>query len=145
MSNPMDDRKPPITLRLLTLFSFLLGVYLVINGLAVRLFGWNPIVVISGASWLDPCHIFTEGFDQWITIKPEALAWPAVVLGAGLSGAIWGVWLHKQWGYGAAILINVVSLMFIGPATLLALCNLACLAAPATRAWVREPELPDAG
>ncbi len=145
MSNPMDDRKPPITLRLLTLFSFLLGIYLVTNGLAVRLFGWNPIVVIPGASWLDPCHLFTKGFDQWVVLKPEALAWPAIVLGAGLSGAIWGIWLHRQWGYGAAILINVVSLMFIGPATLLALCNLACLAAPATRAWVQEADPPDEG
>ena len=145
MSNPMDDRKPPITLRLLTLFSFLLGIYLVANGLAIRLFGWNPIVALPGATWLDPCHIFSKGFDQWIIIKPEALAWPAIVLGAGLSGAIWGIWLHRQWGYGATILINVVSLMFIGPATLFALCNLACLAAPTTRAWVQEADSPDEG
>ncbi len=139
----MDDRKPPITLRLLTLFSFLLGTYLAVNGLAIRLFGWNPIVMLPGASWLDPFHIFTKGFTQWIFLSPDALAWPAVVLGAGLSGAIWGIWLHRQWGYGAAILINVLSLMFVGPATLFALGNLACIAAPATRAWVHEEVSPD--
>ncbi len=141
----MDDRKPPITLRLLTLCSFLLGVYLAINGLAIRLFGWDPIVMLPGTTWLDPFRLFSSGFDLWITLSPEALAWPAVVLGAGLSGAIWGIWLHQRWGYGAAILINVLSLMFFGPATLLALGNLACMAAPATRAWVQDPVSPDEG
>lgn len=139
----MDDRKPPITLRLLTLFSFLLGIYLVANGLAIRLFGWDPIVMLPVTSWLDPFHLFSKGFDQWVFLTPEALAWPAVVLGAGLSGAIWGIWLHRQWGYGAAILINVFSLMFIGPATLLALGNLACMAAPATRDWAQDAVSPD--
>lgn len=141
----MTDRKPPITLRLLTLSSLLLGIYLAVNGLAIRLFGWDPIVMLPGASWLDPFHLFSKGFDQWIIITPEVLAWPTIVLGAGLSGAIWGIWLHRQWGYGAAILINVLSLMFFGPATLLALCNLACIAAPATRAWVQEAVTPDDG
>lgn len=141
----MDDHKPPITLRLLTLSSFLLGIYLTINGLAIRLFGWDPIVMLPGTSWLDPFHLFSNGFDQWIILTPGALAWPMIVLGAGLSGAIWGIWLHRKWGYGAAILINVLSLMFIGPATLLALCNLVCIAVPATRAWVQETESPDAG
>ncbi len=141
----MDERKPPITLRLLTLSSLLLGIYLAVNGLAIRLFGWDPIVMLPGASWLDPFHLFSKGFDQWIIITPEVLAWPTIVLGAGLSGAIWGIWLHRQWGYGAAILINVLSLMFFGPATLLALCNLACIAAPATRAWVQEAVTPDDG
>jgi hypothetical protein len=141
----MDDLKPPITLRLLTLFSALLGIYLVVNGLAIRLFGWDPIVILPGASWLDPFHIFSKGFDQWLILSPEALAWPTVVLGAGLSGAIWGIWLHKQWGYGAAIVINVLSLMFFGPATLFVLCNLACIAAPATRSWVQEAESPYEG
>lgn len=141
----MDDRKPPITLRLLTLSSFILGIYLTVNGLALRLFGWDPIVMLPGTSWLDPFHLFTKGFEKWVFLSPEALAWPAVVLGAGLSGAIWGIWLHKRWGYGTAILINVVSLMFAGPATLFALCNLACIAAPATRAWVQEAVSPDEG
>jgi hypothetical protein len=141
----MDDRKPPIMLRLLTLFSALLGIYLIVNGLAIRLFGWDPIVILPGASWLDPFHIFSEGIDQWLILSPEALAWPAVVLGAGLSGAVWGIWLHKQWGYGAAIVINVLSLIFFGPATLIALCNLACIAAPTTRSWVQEAESPDEG
>ncbi|MCK5317573.1 MAG: hypothetical protein KAJ55_06640 [Anaerolineales bacterium] len=141
----MDDRKPPITLRLLTLFSFLLGIYLAVNGLAIRLFSWDPIAMLPGTSWLDPFHLFSKGFTQWIILSPEALAWPTIVLGAGLSGAVWGIWLHRRWGYGAAILINVLSLMFFGPATLLALCNLACIAAPATRAWVQEAESPDAG
>ena len=141
----MDDRKPPITLRLLTLFSFLLGIYLAVNGLAIRLFGWDPIAMLPETSWLDPFHLFSKGFTQWIILSPEALAWPTIVLGAGLSGAVWGIWLHRRWGYGAAILINVLSLMFFGPATLLALCNLACIAAPATRAWVQEAESPDAG
>jgi len=141
----MDDLKPPITLRLLTLFSALLGIYLVVNGLAIRLFGWDPIVILPGASWLDPFHIFSKGFDQWLILSPEALAWPTVVLGTGLSGAIWGIWLHKQWGYGAAIVINVLSLIFVGPATLFALCNLACITAPATRSWVQEAESPDEG
>ena len=141
----MDDLKPPITLRLLTLFSALLGIYLVVNGLAIRLFGWDPIVILPGASWLDPFHIFSKGFDQWLILSPEALAWPTVVLGTGLSGAIWGIWLHKQWGYGAAIVINVLSLIFVGPATLFALCNLACITAPATRSRVQEAESPDEG
>jgi hypothetical protein len=141
----MNHRKPPITLRLLTLFSFLLGIYLVANGLAIRIFGWNPIVALPGASWLDPCHVFSKGFDQWVIIKPEALAWPAVVLGASLSGAIWGIWLQRKWGYGAAILINAISLMVFGPATLFAFCNLTCLAAPATRAWTQEADSLDEG
>ncbi len=141
----MDDREPPITLRLLTLFSFLLGIYLAVNGLAIRLFSWDPIAMLPGTSWLDPFHLFSKGFTQWIILSPETLAWPTIVLGAGLSGAVWGIWLHRRWGYGAAILINVLSLMFFGPATLLALCNLACIAAPATRAWVQEAESPDAG
>ena len=141
----MDDHKPPITLRLLTLFSFLLGISLAVNGLAIRLFGWDPIVMLPGTSWLDPFHLFSKGFTQWISLSPEAFAWPTVVLGAGLSGAVWGIWLHRQWGYGAAILINVISLMFVGPATLLALGNLACMAAPATRAWAQGPVTPDEG
>jgi len=141
----MNDRTPPITLRLLTLSSLLLGIYLAINGLAIRLFGWDPIVMLPGTDWLDPFNIFSQGFDRWIVLTPEALAWPAIVLGGGLSGAIWGLWLHRAWGYGAAIFISVLSLMFFGPATLLALCNLACLSAPSTRAWVQEAESPDAG
>jgi len=46
----MDDRKPPLTLRLLTLSSFLLGIYLALNGLAIRLFGWDPIVMLPAVA-----------------------------------------------------------------------------------------------
>ena len=62
----MDDRKPPITLRLLTLFSFLLGIYLAVNGLAIRLFGWDPIVMLPVTSWLDPFHLFSKGFETHV-------------------------------------------------------------------------------
>ena len=141
----MDTHKPPLSLRLLTIFSFLLGAYLAFNGLALRFFGWDPLVMLPWTTWLDPFHIFTAGFQRWIFISPEALAWPAVVLGTSIAGATWAVWLHRRWGYGAAVLINALSLMFIGPATLLAICNLACLAAPATRAWVQDNDSPDEG
>jgi hypothetical protein len=136
----METRKPPLTLRLLTFFSFLLGAYLAFNGLALRFFGWDPLVILPGTAWLDPFNVFTAGFQRWIVLTPEALAWPAVVFGTSIAGATWAIWLHRRWGWGASVLINVLSLMFIGPATFLALCNLACLAAPATRTWVVQDD-----
>lgn len=69
-----------------------------------------------------------------------AWGWPLVAVGAGWSGALFGLTLGRRWAHAAAGVLALAALPWLGLSTALGAALLACLLAPSTRGWIRAME-----
>lgn len=117
----------PAVLRVALVLGALLGAWLALEGLYVRLFGQLPALSTHVELW-------ASLLIRW-KIDPASLGWPLVVVGTTWWGSLAGVWIRHRWGWIFAMVLGAISLIFLGPSTLIAACLLAILLLPDVRAW----------
>lgn len=102
-----------------------------LDGLHARLFG-DYIRLRGEIGWW-------VALPRAVGLDPLALAWPLIVLGTAWFGALSGLWLGLGWGFRGVAGLAVVSLLYLGPGTALALIILACLWAGRLDRWRPAP------
>ncbi|MGA2821101.1 MAG: hypothetical protein ABSF61_10660 [Anaerolineales bacterium] len=118
---------PPAVLRIALVLGAVLGAWLALEGLYARLFGHMPELSTHFELW-------ASLLIRW-QLNPANLGWPLVVVGTTWWGSLAGVWIRHRWGWPFAMVLGLVSLIFLGPSTLIAACLLAILLLPGVRAW----------
>jgi hypothetical protein len=120
--------RPPLTVWLYLALTWLLGWWLIYDGLRQRLLG--DFVRLDGQ--LGPW----ASLAQALGIDPSRLSLPFIALGFGLISASFGVYWRRRWGYGAALVLSTLALLYLGFGTPLALLSLILLLLPASRRYV---------
>jgi hypothetical protein len=126
------DKKPPLSVWLFIFFSWLLGGWLVFDGLHQRLFG--DYVRMDGrlGPWADV--VSAVGLD------PQNFGWAFIALGFTLISAGFGVYLRRKWGHTTGLIASAVSLLYLGLGTPVALICLVLLLLKPTRNYVADSE-----
>jgi hypothetical protein len=119
--------RAPITIWLYVLGTWVMGWWLLFDGLHQRVFG--DYVRIGGQ--LGPW----ANLAQAVGVAPAQLALVFVALGGGLLGASFGVMLRRPWGYYTALVLSAVSLLYLGFGTPVALACLLLLLLPPSRRY----------
>jgi len=120
--------RPPIAIWAYLALTWLLGWWLVYDGLHQRL--WGDYVRIGGQ--LGPW----ANLAQAVGVDPMRLSLPFIAIGFGLIGASFGVYWQRRWGYGAALALSAVSVLYLGFGTPVALLSLILLLLPASRRYI---------
>lgn len=107
---------------LISVTGILLGCWLVLGGLELRIIGtyldWHQqFPAIAYPEHL--LHIKSLDFGDL-----TALAWPMVVFGSSWGGALIGFWIGERWSVPAMILLSVLAIPFPFPGTLLGVFQL---------------------
>lgn len=123
--------RPPLTIWLFFVFSWLLGWWQAYDGVHQRVTG--DYVRIDGQ--LGPWATLVSG----VGIDPLSLGWFFVVLGLSLVAASFGLYLRRRWGYNVALGCSLISLFYLGFGTPVALVCLVLLLLKPTRAYVFAP------
>lgn len=119
---------PPITVWLYIALTWLLGWWLVIDALHQRLFG--DYVRIAGQ--LGPWASLARA----VGLDPQRLSLPFLAVGFGLLSASFGVYWRRRWGYGTALALSALALLYLGFGTPVALFSLILLLLPSTRRYI---------
>ncbi len=123
-----SQARAPLTLTLLTVLAGALGVWLAFGGLWLRLFGeplapegflglWRSVPEFLGV------HVFTFG-------------WPMIVVGTAWLAALTGLWMRLGWSRRVAWALALVSLIHLGPGTVVGVVAAGCLADRRLRSWL---------
>ncbi len=135
----VDKFKHPAGLWVITLVGLLLGSWLGVSGLFLRIFGEAaseaPLPWIAALS-------FGPNLLNWLSISTQG--WLRLVIGCGLAGAVMGLWLHQSWAVRSTQLLTLLSLLFLGIASIAAPLIWLCLALPSTLSWFQPVIDPDA-
>lgn len=123
-----SDPSPPLTLILLSLLGFALAVGLILDGLRLRLFG-------ASLFWLGTFSP-TVYWAHLLNLGPRDTAWPLVIGGTSWLGALCGLWLRLSWIRRVLLVLLGVSILYLGPGTLVAVVGMVCLQAASTRRWL---------
>ena len=123
--------RPPLTVRLFMVCSWLLGWWMTFDGLHSRLFG--DFVRLNGQ--LGPWTSLARAAG----LEPNQLAFTFVAFGLSLIGASFGTFLRRPWGYSASVIICTACLLYLGIGTPLAALCLLWLLLPPTRAYIDPP------
>ena len=123
--------RPPLTVWLFMVCSWLLGWWMTFDGLHGRLFG--DFVRINGqlGPWTSLARV--------AGLEPNQLAFAFVAFGLGLIGASFGTYFRRRWGYAASVVICAICLLYLGLGTPMAALCLLWLLLPATRAYIVPP------
>ncbi len=139
MAADLSKSRRPAGLWIITLAGFILGTWLGLSGLFLRVFGEtaakDPIPLIAtlsfGPELLNRLSVSTQG-------------WLRLVIGCALAGAVMGLWLRQSWAVRSTQFLAVLSLLFLGVALITAPLILICLALPSTLRWFQPAIEPDA-
>lgn len=117
--------RTPLTIWLYVAGAWVLGWWLLYDGLHQRL--WGDYTRFNGqlGPWADLLQ--SAGLD------PQRFALIFVALGSGLLGASFGVVLRRPWGYYSALALSAVALLYLGLGTPIGLACLLLLLLPASR------------
>jgi hypothetical protein len=123
---------------IITMAGFVLGAWLGISGLWLRVFGEGavqaPIPLIATLS-------FGPNLLDWISTSTQG--WMRIVIGCGLAGAVIGLWLRQPWSIRSTRFLVGLSFIFLGVALVAAPLILLCLALPSTLSSFQPVEPPD--
>ncbi|MGD2057476.1 MAG: hypothetical protein PVF85_08065 [Anaerolineales bacterium] len=107
---------------LISVIGPLLGLWLALGGLELRIFGsylqWHQ--QISPIAY--PEHIFRISAATLGGL--DALAWPMVVFGTSWGGALVGFWIGERWSIPAMIILSTLALAFPFVGTALGIAQL---------------------
>jgi hypothetical protein len=120
--------RPPLTVWLYMVCSWLMGWWMTLDGLRNRLFG--DYVRINGQ--LGPW----AGLARAAGVDPNQLAFTFVAVGLGLIGGSFGLFLRRPWGYAASVALSAVCLLYLGFGTPVAVLCLVWLLLRPTRAYL---------
>lgn len=123
--------RPPLTVWLFMVCSWIIGWWMAFDGLHSRMFG--DYVRINGQ--LGPW----AGLVRAAGLDPNQLAFTFVAVGLGLIGASFGLYLRRPWGYAASLVLTAVCLLYLGFGTPVAVLCLVWLLLRPTRAYIVPP------
>jgi len=117
--------RTPLTIWLYVAGAWLLGWWLLYDGLHQRL--WGDFTRLNGqlGPWAD--------LVQAVGLDPQRFALVFIALGGGLLGASFGVLFRRPWGYYSALALSALALLYWGFGTPVALACLLLLALPPSR------------
>jgi len=104
---------------LLTAAALLLGGWMTVDGLFGRLFG-TFLPFLGGPGWW-------QLLPRALGIDPLVLTWPLFAVGTAWFGVLTGLWSGLGWSSRVALCLAIVSLLYLGPGTVLGLIILGCL------------------
>ena len=130
-TTPGARARPPLTVWLFMVLSWVLGWWLAFDGLHQRLFG--DYVRINGqlGPWADAARA--------VGVDPFRLSFAFVAFGLGLIGATFGLFLRRRWGYYTSLLLTACALLYLGFGTPVAVACLILLMLRPTRAYLIPP------
>ncbi|MEP7358844.1 MAG: hypothetical protein ABI847_16465 [Anaerolineales bacterium] len=128
---PAATPRPPLTVWLFMVLSWILGWWLGFDGLHQRLFG--DYIRIGGQ--LGPW----AGLARTVGVDPFSLSFAFVAFGLGLIGATFGVFLRRRWGFYTSLLFLACMLLYLGFGMPVAAVCIILLLLPATRAYLDPP------
>jgi hypothetical protein len=105
-----------------------LGWWLVYDGLHQRLLG--DFVRLGGE--LGPW----AGLAEAVGLDPVRLSLPFIAVGFGLISASFGVYWRRRWGYGAALALSALALLYVGFGLPVALLSLVLLVLTPSRRYM---------
>ncbi len=111
--------RPRTSLYLLTAAALLLGGWMTVDGLFGRLFG-TFLPFLGGPGWW-------QLLPRALGIDPLVLTWPLFAVGTAWFGVLTGLWSGLGWSSRVALCLAIVSLLYLGPGTVLGLIILGCL------------------
>lgn len=129
----MQRTRIPLPLLLATLVAFILGTWLTLSGLAMRLFGSVP----ANGGWLGILGRLSFGPELYAALRVETQAWLHIVVGSALSGAVTGLWLRQRWALRSTVLLCALGATFSGLAWIAVPVILICLAFPSSKSRVQ--------
>ncbi len=102
---------------LISLAGILLGLWLSLGGLELRILGsylgWHQQIALLSY----PEHLLR--IDGIAVGGMVALAWPMVVFGSSWGGALIGFWIGERWSVPAMLLLSILALPFTYAGTIL--------------------------
>jgi hypothetical protein len=127
----LASARPPLTVWLFMIFSWMLGWWLALDGLRQRL--WGDYFRINGqlGPWAD--------LSRAVGIDPFSLSFTFVAFGLGLIGATFGLFLRRRWGYYTSLVLLACALLYLGFGTPVAVLCIILLLLPPTRAYLIPP------
>jgi len=121
-------RRLPVSVLILVVCGSLLGLWLALEGLHLRLFGGTlSLFRASGLFW----RILAS-----LSIEPTAAAWLLITIGSAWAGAVCGILIRLGGIQRFIWILGLISMLFLLPGTVLGLIVLISLWAPSTRAWL---------
>jgi hypothetical protein len=120
--------KPPLTVWLYLLLTWVLGWWMLLDGLRQRVLG--DYVRLAGrlGPWAD--------LAQALGVDPQRLGLFFVAFGAALLGASFGVYMRRRWGYAVGLALSAAALLYLGFGTPVAAACLVLLLLKPTRRFV---------
>ena len=128
--------KTPLTVWLFFALSWLIGWWMVYDGLHQRITG--DYVRINGQLGLWAALVSRAGVD------PLSLSWFFIALGCGFISASFALYLRRRWGYRVALIASTISLLYLGFGTPVALACLILLLLRPTQAYITSGGAPSA-
>ena len=98
-----------------------LGLWMALDGLSARVLGVY-LPELGGGAALAPAL-------AGLGLDPLGLAWPLIVVGLGWWGGLAGLGLSLPWGRKTVLAVGLLSLLYLGPGTVLGALALAGLLA----------------
>lgn len=129
----MPSTRTPLPLLVATVLALVLGLWLAMSGLALRMFGMIP----AGAGWLGVLARFSFGPDLYRALTLDTQAWLRIVVGTAFAGAVSGLWLRQRWALRSTLLLCALAVTFSGIALILVPLILLCLALPSSRGRIQ--------
>ncbi len=111
-------RKPTASLLAVTTAGAAIGAWMTADGLHVRLYG--EFLRLFGSD-LPTSLVGVAG------LSPHQVGWPILVIGLTWFGALGGLWLGHRWGSQTCDGLALLSLLYLGPGTVVGLLILAGL------------------
>jgi hypothetical protein len=122
-------KRLPVSVLILVISASVLGLWMSIEGLHLRLFG--ETLTLLGAAGLFWNVLETLG------VGAMQSAWPLITIGTAWIGAVCCVLIRLGGIDRFVLILGLISLLFLVPGTLLGGIILICLWIPATRAWLK--------
>ncbi len=120
-------RRPPASILIMVVSGSLLGIWMSLEGLHLRLFG-EPLLFLGASMpfWRLLAFLGTE---------PLSAAWLLITVGTAWAGGVCGVLIRLGGIQRIVIILGLVSMLFLIPGTVLGAIVLLCLPVAAAQAW----------
>jgi hypothetical protein len=126
----------PLGVILLTLCGSLLSIWMILHGLHLCIFRtyWEVGGVLG--LWMRAPGFATQPFPLTVQLQPQVVDWPMLSIGSAWLGALCANLMRMKWASYSLLALAIVSLLALGPGTVLAMLVMILLLWPSTRHWL---------